>query len=154
MIDTRGESATAKIISLCGRTARVVVEPSVVCSRCAAGNGCGAGRFQNTRKRHVIDIEIPAGQSFLIGDDIELLVGSRSLLRAALLAYGLPLMMLLGTLTAYQFFSRTTDDLGGILWATAGLLVGCVLSRRILSGEFLSRQFAPLARRVRGNRCD
>lgn len=137
------ETATGKINALNGRTATVSVRSSSVCHRCAAGKGCGAGIFQSTDKPRYMQIELPEGMSLQIGDSIDLTIGGRHLLRAAVLAYGLPLITMLVSLLALQSFGVATDDASGVLAAVGGLLAGLVLGRALLKRESVCDQFVP-----------
>ena len=137
------ETATGKISALNGRTATVIVTSASVCHRCAAGKGCGAGVFQAADKPRYMQIDIPDGMSVHAGDSIDLTIASRHLLRAALLAYGMPLLTMLGSLLAWQSFSTGPGDAGAILAAGAGLLAGHLIGRAWLAKESVCDQFVP-----------
>lgn len=146
------ETATGKISALNGRTATVIVKSSSVCHRCATGNGCGAGLLQAADKPRHMRIELPEGMSVHTGDSIDLTIGSKHLLRAALLAYGLPLITMLGSLLALQSFGDSTGDAGGVLVAGAGLLAGLLIGRTLLARESVCNQFVPtIGRSADGN---
>lgn len=90
-----------------------------------------------------MQIELPEGMSLQIGDSIDLTIGGRHLLRAAVLAYGLPLITMLVSLLALQSFGVATDDASGVLAAVGGLLAGLVLGRALLKRESVCDQFVP-----------
>ena len=137
------ESAIGRISTLRDRIATVVVESPVACKRCAAGKGCGAGIFQDTGKPHEIKIEIPAGMCVSDGDTIELTIGRKFLLRAAMLAYGLPLLAMVGFLGLAWMVAGNPGDGAGIVIAVSGLLVGLLIGRQILDRESICEQFVP-----------
>ncbi len=146
------ETATGKISALHGRTATVLVKSASVCYRCAAGKGCGAGLFQATDKPRYMQFELPEGMSVQTGDSIDLTIASKHLLRAALLAYGLPLLSMLGSLLALQSFSADSGDARGVLVAGAGLLAGLLIGRALLERESVCDQFVPrIGRSADGN---
>lgn len=138
------EKVTGKIVALHGRTATVLVKSASVCHRCAAGKGCGAGIFQSADKTRYMQIEIPDGMSFRQGDNVDLQIGVRHLLRAALLAYGLPLITMMITLLLLQIAGLGTRDLIGIVAAGAGLLGGLAIGRAFLRRESICDQFVPI----------
>jgi len=137
------ETVTGKINALNGRTATVAVISASVCHRCAAGKGCGAGLFQAADKPRNMQIEIPAGMDVRLGDNINLQIGTRPLLRAALLAYGLPLITMLVSLLLLQYAGADAGDATGILVAGGGLLAGLVIGRTLLGRESICDQFVP-----------
>lgn len=137
------ETVTGKIAALHGRTATVAVKSASVCHRCAAGKGCGAGIFQSADKPRYMQIELPDGMSVRSGDIIDLRIGARYLLRAALLAYGLPLITMLVTLLMLQLSGFGTRDVVGIVASGAGLLGGLVIGRAFLRRDSICDQFIP-----------
>jgi len=142
------ESAIGRISILDDRIATVVVESPVACRRCAAGKGCGAGIFQGADRNREVRVEIPVGMEVQEGDTIELMIGPRFLLRAAMLAYGLPLAtMVLSLFLAWMLTGNPGDGLGVVL-AVLGLAVGLVVGRRILNSESICEQFVPAVGRV------
>lgn len=142
------ESAIGRISVLDEQVATVVVESPVACQRCAAGKGCGAGIFQDTDRSREIRVEIPAGMSVLEGDTIALMIGPKYLLRAAMLAYGLPLVTTVLSLILAWTLTGDPGDGVGIVFAVLGLGVGLVIGRRILSKESMCEQFVPDVGRV------
>lgn len=137
------ETVTGKISALHGKTATVVVKSTAVCHRCAAGKGCGAGIFQSAEKPRHMQIEIPDGMSVRQGDSIDLQIGAGYLLRAALLAYGLPLITTLVTLLLLQTSGFGTRDAIGIVAALAGLSGGLAIGRVFLRRGSICDQFVP-----------
>ncbi|MGI9202994.1 MAG: SoxR reducing system RseC family protein [Woeseiaceae bacterium] len=140
------ETVTGKVAALRGRKASVLVKSAAVCHRCAAGKGCGAGIFQAGDKPRYMQIEIPDGMSVRPGDRIDLQIGARHLLRAALLAYGLPLITTLITLLVLQYSGFGARDAIGIVAAGGGLLGGLAMGRAFLRRESICDQFVPTIR--------
>lgn len=137
------ESAFGRIIALSGRTATVSVESPVACRRCAAGKGCGAGILVGADVNRQIQVKIPPGMVVSEGESIELVIGPRFLLRAAMLAYGLPLLAMIVTLSLAWMLIGNPGDAIGVLLAAFGLVVGLVIGRRMLQQESICEQFLP-----------
>jgi sigma-E factor negative regulatory protein RseC len=140
------ESANGRISALCGTSATVVVSSPLACRRCAAGKGCGAGIFQDAAQSRQICVEIPPDMVVQVGDNIEIAIASRHLLRAAMLAYALPLMTMLISLGALWALSDTPGDGQGIVIAVSGLAAGFAVSRWLLKQESVCEQFVPVIR--------
>jgi sigma-E factor negative regulatory protein RseC len=145
------ESAIGRISVLDQATATVVIESPLACRRCAEGKGCGAGIFQAGDRAREIRVTIPAGMQAREGDSIELAIGPEFLLRAALLAYGLPLASMLIFLSLAWMLSGNPGDGPGIALATIGLVVGIIAGRRILNRASICEQFIPIVTRVCGD---
>jgi len=137
------ETAIGKITAFDDRIATVVVDSAVACKRCAAGKGCGAGIFQDGSHKREIRLEIPAGMSLREGDTIELVIGPKFLLRAAMLAYGLPLSCMVLFPALVSMVAGNPGDGPGIALAVTGLGVGLLVGRRILNRASICDQFVP-----------
>lgn len=142
------ETAIGRISELNNRVATVLVESPVACARCAAGKGCGVGIFQDSDQRREIQVEIPAGLSVREGESIELTIGPKYLLRAAMLAYGLPLLAMVLSLGLAWMLAGNPGDGIGLLLATFGLGAGLVAGRRIMNRDSICKQFVPAVGRV------
>ncbi len=123
--------------------ATVEVDSPIACPRCAAGKGCGAGIFQATQQPRKIEVRIPPGMKIRRGETIELTIGPKFLLRAAMLAYGLPLAGLVLFPGLAWLATGSVADGAGIALALAGLAAGLVLGRQILRRETVCEQFVP-----------
>jgi positive regulator of sigma E activity len=105
-----------------------------------------AGIFQAAEKSREIEVRIPAGMMVRPGDTIELTIGPKFLLRAAMLAYGLPLAgVVLFPGLAWLTTGNIADNVGIVL-AVAGLVAGLILGRQILQRESVCEQFVPAIR--------
>lgn len=138
------ETVSGQITDFNGRDATVVVDSAPVCARCQAGKGCGAGLFQGSDRKTTIRVAIPAKLVVGVGDEVSLSIGGNDLLRAAVYAYGLPLMVCIGSLAIGQALLGPRSDYAGIGIATIGLLIGIRLSRRLLQRESTCARLVPL----------
>jgi sigma-E factor negative regulatory protein RseC len=137
------ESAIGKVGSIEGSVATVEVDSPVACRRCAEGRGCGAGIFESSDKIRIIRVQIPAGMLLRQGDPIELSIASKFLLRAAMLAYGLPLLAMVLFPGLGWLLTGEVGDVAGVVLAVLGLLSGLVIGRQILRKESICEQFVP-----------
>ena len=110
-----------------------------MCARCAAGRGCGAGLFGQRRQPAVIEAKVAAGVTLAPGDRVRLEFLAPELVRAAWLAYGLPLAgLLIGVLIATRL--APGDDVAAVASAALGLFAGAWYGRRsLLHGGCLGR---------------
>lgn len=107
------------------------VESSAVCARCAAGRGCGAGLFGQRRKPAVIEAKLAEGMALEAGDRVRLEFVPAELVRAAWLAYGLPLAGLIAA-ALFAALLAPGNDLAAVAGAVLGLLAGAWHGRRSL----------------------
>jgi sigma-E factor negative regulatory protein RseC len=106
----------------------MIVRPDtpVACSRCAAGRGCGAG----LGSRKVEDLTMQLEPGFTppdVGERVALTMASGSLLRAAAIVYGWPLLGAVGMAVAGSQLS--TSDATLALFAISGLVAGFLVAR-------------------------
>lgn len=123
-------------------TATVAVEAAVACERCAAGRGCGAA-MPGGRRSSRLQVSVPRHLDLRPGDTVKLGLESAVLLRAAWLAYGLPLTAMVAAVAAGS--ATTGSEAGAVAFGIAGLLAGAALARRLLLKERGVRRFMPVA---------
>lgn len=128
--------------------ARVLVA-AAGCPRCASGKGCGAGVFAGNGERSV-DALIAPGLQLLEGDSVCLELAPRSLLRASLLAFGLPLAG--GVTGAVLGYLAGGGDTVTAVAAILGLAGGVGVGRLYLRRSACLREFTPvITARLAGN---
>jgi sigma-E factor negative regulatory protein RseC len=130
-----------------GTRAIVDVEAGLVCARCAAGRGCGAGILSampgNRRLEATVEHDIEIAE----GDVVRISLAHGNLLRAALIVYGLPLAGATGA--AMLAYLLALGDGGAAAMAIGGLLGGAMISRyRLGSGSCLARFTPTVSRHV------
>ena len=138
------ESAIGTVSSVAEGVATLVVAAPITCHRCAAGRGCGAGLLGSNEKPRRVETSIPAGMTLAVGDQVRLTVAPRHLLRAAILAYGLPLISMLVFVAIAWGFGAADSDLLAVAFALTGLVAGFLLSRRLFAAEAACEQFVPV----------
>jgi len=126
--DTAPATAIGTVASSTGRTAVIEVDAEV-CSRCASGQGCGAGLLASGAP--TVSMTVPVADGFRVsaGDRVLLTLAPGSLMRAVLCLYGVPLAGLL--IGAYSgLLAGVADGLAAAL-AAAGLAGGVLFGRWI-----------------------
>lgn len=114
------------------RRALLEVDVAAVCPRCAAGKGCGAGLGLNRSGQRQIEVRVRPGRALAAGDTVRLSLLPRSLLSAAAIVYGRPLLgAAAGALLAWWL---GWGNAAAAAAALAGLGAGVGWARRRLSG--------------------
>lgn len=124
------------------------VDRAAVCARCAAGRGCGAGLLGARRKPAIIEARVSEGIALRAGDRVRLEFVAAEMLRAAWLAYGMPLT---GLLAATLLATRIApgNELAAVACAALGLLAGAAYGRQSLRrGSCLGRCVPVIAERL------
>jgi sigma-E factor negative regulatory protein RseC len=124
--------------------ATVSVNATAACARCAAGRGCGAGLLQKRRKR-LIRVNVAPGLALKVGDPVRLELAPRHLMRAAWLAYGLPLATMLIAVGAASALVDSGNELVAVLFGAGGLFTGTWTGRRILAKDDCLSRIMPTA---------
>ena len=141
------ETPTGTVVSLTERAgdlcAVIEVDAAAACPRCAAGKGCGAGILGASRAARRVEAVIDSGMHLGEGDRVQLTLAPASVLRAAIVVYGFPL---LGALAAAALaYGLSLGDLGAALAALAGIGAGMLVGRRRLRRTQCLREFLPTA---------
>jgi sigma-E factor negative regulatory protein RseC len=144
------DNPVGKVLSLVDRPdgahALVAVQNAPVCARCAAGKGCGAGLLATPNGEQRIEAHIPAGLEVEINDNVEVSLAPASLLHAAAVVYGIP--MLGALLAAAVAYSASLGDAGAAVASLLGLGAGLVVSRSRLRKPGCLRSFTPSVKRL------
>lgn len=96
------------------------------CGRCHEAGGCGSGLL-NKSLRPRCNYRLPNLISAAVGDRVILSVPEGAVLRAALLAYLLPILLLIAGAAVGTVFSA--DDLVALIGAGSGLALGLLALR-------------------------
>ena len=136
-------SPVGTIVSIADGHATVSIDAAVVCARCAAGKGCGAGLLSGSNRTRLIEAQLSPGLGLQAGDEVELTLSPTNLLRAAFLAYGLPLGGIIIALGVAWFLNQTLDDRSAVLLATGGLVGGILVGRYYLNRDGCLKNLVP-----------
>ncbi|HEX6735841.1 MAG TPA: SoxR reducing system RseC family protein [Azonexus sp.] len=133
----------ARVVAVADGTVWLEPEQTTSCGCCAAAGNCGSSReggigtvASRLEARRFRLGAVAAGFALQPGDRVVIGVGQRSLIKAALLAYGLPLVVALLTGSAVQ--GLYGNDLSTLLGMSAGLALGLVVAR--LGARLLARR--------------
>lgn len=95
------------------------------------------------RRRSRLQVSVPRHLDLQPGDTVKLGLEPAVLLRAAWLAYGLPLTAMVTAVAAGS--ASTASEAGAVAFGIAGLLAGVAAARRLLQKERGVRRFVPVA---------
>jgi sigma-E factor negative regulatory protein RseC len=133
----------ARVVTTDSNFATVSVEAAAACARCAAGRGCGAGLLQQGRTR-LIRVRVADGLDLEPGDSVRLELKPLHLLRAAWLAYGLPLVAMLLSVAVATAVAEQVGDPATMAFAAVGLAAGLFAGRRILRRDNCLQHLRPM----------
>ena len=137
------KSPSASVISVHDDTAVVRVDAAPACARCQAGRGCGAGLLEGGRGPRELTLTCPPGVDLRPGDRVNLTLGPARLLRAALLAYGLPLAALLGIPATAAWLHGPLADAELAFLAAGSLAIAVIAGRRLLARDRCLQDLVP-----------
>ncbi len=137
------DSPVGKIVSVTDGQATVFVDSAPNCARCAAGKGCGAGLLTGGNRSRLIDVQITPGLDLKVGDDVKLTLAPSHLLRAAVFAYGLPLLGVVVASGIAWFLNETLHEHFAVILAIGGLLTGAMIGRHYLNKDGCLRNLVP-----------
>ena len=125
---------SGRIVAVDDRHVRVCVTPRPGCARCEAGQGCGGGLFGRlvSRGESELTVRRPSGR-VAPGDAVRIGVPARSLVRASIVVYGLPLVGLLVGSAAGGWLAGA--DAGAIAGGVVGLVSGILAGRAAAGGK-------------------
>lgn len=121
------DSAEGTVLAVRPGAALVRVRATAACARCASGRGCGAGMGQTPRPREV-EVRVAPGLDLAPGDRVRLAMEPALLLRAAWVAYGLPVTGMAAGVLAGAAQAGGSDLLQAV-FGLAGLAAGFTLGR-------------------------
>jgi sigma-E factor negative regulatory protein RseC len=133
----------ARVVATGSTFATVSVDAAVACARCAAGRGCGAGLLQQGRTR-LIRVRVADGVDLEPGDRVRLELEPLHLLRAAWLAYGLPLLAMVVSVAVATVMAEQLSDAATMAFAAVGLAAGLIAGRRILRRDSCLQHLTPM----------
>ncbi|MCG2577028.1 SoxR reducing system RseC family protein [Dechloromonas sp. XY25] len=155
---THSVEGIARVVSVVGDQIWLEPEQTTSCGHCASSASCGtreaagvgtvASRLQ--ARRFVLETPdgLGGGQKFSEGDRLVVGVSERALLKAALTAYGLPLLFALVSASVVQgLYGEDATTLLGMLGGLAlGLLAARLNARRLAAKGELAPRFVRRAR--------
>ena len=136
------ERARGRITAIHEDRVTVEVNTASFCSRCSTGKGCGAGLLGADRGPRQVDVPLPLDAQFSPGDEVTLELAPQSLLHAARIVYGMPLVAVavIGVLAMWLGWS----DGQALLMMLGAVAVVTAIGRRRLRRTNCLKQFTPV----------
>ena len=137
------EQSRGRIISVADDLshATVEVDTAVFFSRCASGKGFGAVIFGSDRGPRRLDALVVGQLELHEGDEVQLELAPQSVLRAALIVYGIPLAATV-LVTGIAYLAGLTD-MEAVLAVSAAVAVSVIIGRQRLRRSSCLRQYTP-----------
>ena len=138
------EQARGRITAVHEDRVTVEVNTASFCSRCSTGKGCGAGLLGADRGPRQVDVPLPDDARFGEGDEVMLELAPQNLLRAALLVYGVPLLVV--AVISVVAVLLGWSDLESVAVMLGAAVIGIAIGRRRLRRTNCLKQFTPVIR--------
>jgi sigma-E factor negative regulatory protein RseC len=119
-----------RVISVDGDRACVAFKPRAGCRSCAAGFGCGIGpvlALFGRRRPSQLEVRVPRSGSLKVGDRVKVGISATELLRAAAIAYLLPLLSTLSGSVLAWLVVPAAGDAGTVTGGLIGMTAACML---------------------------
>lgn len=116
----------------------VALQRQSACGRCEISQGCGTGALGRLLGHRNKPLLIETDTALQPGDQVEIRMPEKALVRASLIVYGLPLsgMVVAGLLASLLFTDELVLALLSLLGFTGGYLLARFLGNRLVSGYF------------------
>ncbi len=136
------EQARGRITAIHKDRVTVEVDTASFCSRCSTGKGCGAGLLGADRGPRKVDVLLPRDARCNPGDEVTLELAPQSVLQAAQLVYGLPLVAVaaVGALAMLLGWS----DGRTVLMMLLAVVIAIGIGRKRLRRTNCLKQFTPI----------
>ncbi len=138
------EQARGHISAIHDDHVTVEVNTASFCPRCAAGKGCGAGLIGSDSGPRHVDVSLPEHVDLVEGAEVTLELEPQSVLRAAVVVYGVPLLIM-AVVSVVAVLLGWSDLVSAAVMVGAGVL-GVSVSRRRLQRSNCLKQFTPVIR--------
>lgn len=137
----------ARVVAVQGDSVMLEPEQTTACGHCVSSTACGIGSNASRIRARRFTMRNTMGLG--VGDRVVVGVSESSLLRASIVAYGLPLVAMLTGMVVGQ--RATGEDVWAMAGAAAGLALGVLLARAAAKIMSARGEVAPkLLRRLRG----
>ncbi|MEX2476619.1 SoxR reducing system RseC family protein [Marinobacter sp.] len=120
---------SGKVVAIEGHRAWVQTIRNSACQSCSARHGCGQKVLASASGGKANQVLVSNGLSAVVGDEVILAIDEAALLRASMLVYAVPLvLMVVGAVIGHQWSGGY--DLAAMAGAAAGLGSGFLVARR------------------------
>ena len=146
------ESAT--VLRVQGSMVWVSCRNQTGCQRCAEGRGCGGGLLGRLLGDRLREIRVVSDRKDLqVGDQVVIGLGDSVLLKASLVLYLMPLILMFVTAALFSFASKADGDISSVAGAILGLSAGLWLARRYGRRHNRDSLFHPRVLERTGHEC-
>lgn len=128
----------AIVVGVQGRRIEIEVQRQTSCGGCALSKGCGVGALGRLLGRRSKPIVINSELKLRPGDHILLGIPDQGLLKASILIYGLPMLMLLIAAIVAQLVTNGSEVAISVL-AVSGFLGGILLSSILIEKHYAAQ---------------
>lgn len=123
---------SGKVVAVDGDRVWVQTIRNSACQSCSARHGCGQRALASATGGRANQIRVSNRLDARVGDDVMLAIDEAALLRASLLVYALPLLLMVaGAVIGHQLSQG--GDLAAMAGSVAGLGAGFFIARRVQS---------------------
>lgn len=125
---------TGEVVELQGGWAVIETRSRSACDHCATGNACGTSVLASVfgQRRNRVRLNNHLGVS--VGDNVVIGIHESVLLSTAILAYMLPLLLMIGCALLAANLLESSDDMTFIA-SMLGLFAGMAMSNRIMGDK-------------------
>lgn len=121
---------SGKVVAITESQAWVQTIRASACQSCSARHGCGQRALASATGGRANQIRVANRLGAQVGDDVVLAIEEAALLRASVLVYAVPLLLMIaGAVVGHQWSGG--QDLAAVLGAAAGMGVGFFAARRL-----------------------
>ena len=138
------EQARGRITAIHEERIVVEVDTASFCSRCSTGKGCGAGLLGADRGPRQVDVPRPVRERYQKGDEVTLELAPQSVLHAALIVYGIPLVVV--AIVSIVAVLLGWSDLVSVIVMLGAVVLGVTIGRRRLRRANCLKHFTPVIR--------
>ncbi len=135
---------SGRVVAVDSRGVWVESDRTGTCQACSASKGCGQRALAEyaARRSERLCIENPLGITATVGDLVTVGIAEDSFLRASLLLYTLPLLLLF--LGGYLGSMYSETELPAILGSLCGLMIGLMVARGLGQRLAKSCRYQPI----------
>ena len=135
----------AQVVAVEGEYALVQTQRQSVCGQCAANKGCGTAVLSKVLGQKYSRVRVFNSKSANVGDLVTIGLNEDGLLKSALLVYCVPLIAMVLSVAAIQFFlGNEFNELWAITGGFTGLAVAYLLIRNVTGRVSHAANFQPI----------
>jgi sigma-E factor negative regulatory protein RseC len=123
---------TGEVVAIEGRYVVIETQRRSACGHCSSGDNCGTSVLADLFSKSRGKVRLPNHLGLRVGDQAVIGINESVLLYAAVLAYMLPLLLMIAA-TVVASLAGFSDSIGFVM-SMVGLFIGMFISNRIMRG--------------------